>query len=252
MGEIRLVAGDHVVTAEQLPGRQGRLAAAFLLTERHRPVSRDELADVLWPDRPPPRFDVAVSAVVSKLRVVLERLGLGREAVTTVSGCYRIALGEGAWVDVEAATEGVHLAEGALLGGRPADAYGHAVVAAAILRRPFLPGIEGPWIEGRRQTLRQDHLRALDCLAQIHEWNGEHPLALRAAVEAVELEPYRETGHRRLMWLHQQAGDWAEGLRVYARLAEVLDRDLATEPGTETRALRDALVRARARKSKKC
>ena len=225
-----------MVGGDQLPGRQGRLAAAFLLTERSRPVSRDELADVLWPDTPPPRFDVALSAIVSKLRVVL-----GRERVITASGCYRIALPQSAWVDVEAAAEGVHLAEGALLAGRPAHAYGHAVVAAAILRRPFLHGQEGPWIELRREALRTAHVRALDCLAEVHEWNGEHSLALRAAGEAVEIEPYRESGYRRLMRLHQRASDEAEGLRVYGRLVDLLDRELGAEPAAETRALRDAL-----------
>jgi len=230
-----------MVTADQLPGRQGRLAAAFLLTERSRLVTRDELADVLWPETPPPRFDVALSAIVSKLRLALERLGLGRDAVATASGCYRILLPEGAWVDVEAAIEGVHLAEGALLANRHADAYGDAVVAAAILRRPFLPGLEGSWIEARRETLRIAHVRALDCLAEVHEWNGEHALALRAAAEAVDIEPYRESGYRRLMRLHQLAGDLAEGLRVYSRLAHLLNSDLGAEPAPETRALRDAL-----------
>jgi DNA-binding SARP family transcriptional activator len=241
MGEVCLVAAGAMVTADQLPGRQGRLATAFLLAERSRPVTRDELADVLWPDRPPPRFDVALSALVSKLRLVLERLGLGRDAVTTTAGCYRIVLPEGAWVDIEAAIEGVHLAEGALLAGRPADAYGDAVVAAAILRRPFLPGLEGRWIDSRRETLRTAHVRALDCLAEVHEWNGEHALALRAAGEAVEIEPYRESGYRRVMRLHQMAGDRAEGLRVYARLADLLNRELGAEPAAETRALRDVL-----------
>ena len=242
MGEVCLVLGDRVVTADQLPGRQGRLTAALLLSERSQPTPRDQLAEVLWPDTPPQHFDVALSAIASKLRMILERLGLGRNALSTASGCYRIVLPERTWIDVEAAMEGVHLAEGALLAGRPADAYGHAVVAAAILRRPFLPGIEGAWVEGRREVLRTAHLRALDCLAEIHEWNGEHPLALRAAGEAIEIEPYRESGHRRLMHLHDEAGDRAEALRVYTRLAELLERDLATEPATETRALRDSLA----------
>ena len=34
-------------------GRQGRLVLAFLTCERHRPVSRDELADLLWGEQLP-------------------------------------------------------------------------------------------------------------------------------------------------------------------------------------------------------
>ena len=242
MGEISFVARGETLRAEQLPGRQGRLAAAYLVTEGRRPVARDELAEVLWPDRLPPSFEVALSAIVSKLRAGFARLGLGRDALTAASGCYHLSLPKGSWVDVDAAVEGVHMAEGALLALRHSDAYGPAVVAAAILRRPFLPGLEGAWIDARRDSLRAAHVRALDSLAEVHEWNGEHPLALRAAQEAIDIEPYRESGYRRLMELHDRAGNPAEALRVYARLSAVLGREVGTLPGEETRSLRDRIA----------
>lgn len=241
MGELCLVAGERMVRGERLPGKQGRLAAAYLFIERNRPVSRDELADVLWPESLPRSFDVALSAVVSKLRGLLAELGVPRDTLAPAAGCYQLNLPPGSWVDVAAAITSVHLAEGALLAGRHAEAYGPAVVACSILRRPFLPGIEGAWIDGQRRTLRAAQVRALDCLAEIHQWNGEHALALRAANEAVELEPYRESGYRRLMELHQQAGDRAEALRVYDRLVAVLDTDLNTVPGRETAVVAERL-----------
>lgn len=245
MGDISLVAPGAVLRADELPGRQGRLATAYLVTERSRPVSRDELAEVLWPGSLPPSFEVALSAIVSKLRAALSRVGLGRDALSTANGCYQLALPVASWVDIDAAIAGVHESEGALLDGRPADAYGPAVVAAAILRRPFLPGLEGEWIDARRRALRAAHVRALDCLAEVHEWNGEHPLALRAAMEAIEIEPYRESGYRRLMELHDSAGNPAEALRVYARLGALLGREVGTVPGSQTRSLFDRIAARR-------
>lgn len=237
MGDLCLVAGGRIVRGDRLPGNQGRLATAFLLIERSRPVSRDELADVLWPSSLPRSADVALSAIVSKLRGILAELGMPRDILTAAAGCYRINLPPDSWVDVSTAISSLHLAEGALLAGRFGDAYGPAVVACSILRRPLLPSAEGPWIEQQRRSLRAAQVRALDCLAEVHEWNGEHPLALRAAREAVELEPYRESGYRRLMRLHEQAGDTAEALRVFERLAAVLEADLHTSPGQETAAI---------------
>ena len=242
MGELAFVAGSVVLGADALPGRQGRLAAAFLITERGRPVARDELAEILWPGTLPSSFEVGLSAIVSKVRAAFSRIGLPRDALGSAGGCYELVLPPGTWIDVDAAIEGAHLAEGALLAGRHAAAYGPAVVAAAILRRAFLPGLEGSWIDARRDVLRAAHLRALDCLAVVHEWNGEHALALRAAQEAVDIEPYRESGYRRLMELHNRAGNPAEAMRVYAELTDVIGRDLNTAPGDETRALRDRIV----------
>jgi DNA-binding SARP family transcriptional activator len=107
-------------------------------------------------------------------------------------------------------------------------------VAAAILRRPFLPGAEGHWVERRREALRQLLVRALDVLTEIHAENREPAIALRAAEQAVSLEPFRESGYRRRMRLHQRAGDRAEARRVYERCRRLLAEELGLAPAPET------------------
>ena len=236
-GEPCLATDRSLIRADRLPGRQGRLAFVLLVSERARPVTRDELAEAVWPRQPPAAYEVALSAIVSKLRGLLGEAGLARGALQAVDGCYRIDLGPGSWVDTEAALEAVHAAEAALRLARHREAYGPAVVGAAILRRPFLAGFEGVWVESRRQELRGLRLRALEVLAEVHLWNREPALALRAGEEAVTLEPYRESGYRRLMRIHLAAGDRAEARRVYERCRRVLADDLGEEPASETRAM---------------
>lgn len=85
-----------------------------------------------------------MSATVSKLRTALGRVGVCRaEVIASVFGCYQLRLPPEAWVDVEAAASALHEAEGALLAGDPTGAYGGALIAVTILRRPFLPGEGG-------------------------------------------------------------------------------------------------------------
>lgn len=241
-GELSLTSAGKLVRADRLPGRQGRLVFAYLMSERARAVSRDELAESLWPQHLPAASEVALSAVVSKLRGLFAEIGLGRQTVSAAAGCYQLTLPADTWVDVEAAMEAVHLAEAALQAQDPRAAYGSAVVACAILRRPFMLGEDGDWIVARREELRRARLRALDCLAHIHASNGEHALALRAAEEATELEPFREAGYRSLMLVHEAAGNPAEAMRVYARLKALLEAELKTSPGRETRELLQSLA----------
>ena len=241
-GEICLSTDGRLLRAERLPGRQGRLVFAYMVTERARAVSRDELAESLWPRQLPAASDVALSAIVSKLRAVFAEVGLGRNTVAARSGGYQLALPADSWVDTDAALESVHLAEASLQSSNPRAAYGPAVVACAILRRPFLPGEEGAWVDGRREALRKNLLRSLDCLAQIHSATGELALALRAAEEAVDLEPLREAGYCRLMLIQDAAGNRAEALRVYAKLEAVLKVELMTTPGPETRRVFEAVA----------
>ncbi len=234
-GEPCLTSGPRLLRSSRLPGRQGRLLFAYLVVERSRPVPRDELSESIWPERRPAAYDVALSAIVSKLRALFAEIGVSGRALSVASGCYRLDLPPRTWIDTETAIESVHLAEAALLADDPQAAYGPAVVAGAILRRPFLPGEEGPWIDRQRDSLRNARLRALDCLAQIHSANHEFALALRAAQEAVELEPFREEGYRRLMLIHHAAGNGAEAIRAYARLNTLLNAELGASPGPETR-----------------
>jgi SARP family transcriptional regulator, regulator of embCAB operon len=80
----------------------------------------------------------------------------------------------------------------------------------------------------------------------VHVENGEGPLAVTIAKQAVELEPYRESGYRVLMRAHATAGNCAEALWVYEKCKRVLADDLGVDPSPETKAVhRDVLARTR-------
>jgi DNA-binding SARP family transcriptional activator len=241
-GGLCLLTPDRLIPAERLPRRQGRIAFAYLVSERARPVPRDELAGVLWPESLPTSSEVALSALVSKLRALLVEAGLDRQVLTAGDGCYRLELPGRTWVDTETAHEAVHEAEPALRVGAHAEAYAPATVAAAILRRPFLPGAEGHWVDRRRDEYRQLLVRALDVLTEVHSWNGEPALAVRVAEQAVALDPFRERGYRQLMQVHHLAGDRAEALRVYERCRQLLAEELGAAPAPETEAVRAAVT----------
>src|SRR5919109_1690059 len=92
-GEVCLESSRALIREDQLPRRQGRLAFAYLVCERKRAVGRDELAEVIWPDRMPSAWDGAVSALVSKLRALLAQAGLDRAtAIFRAFGCYPLKL----------------------------------------------------------------------------------------------------------------------------------------------------------------
>ena len=232
-GSICIEHDQTLIQESELPRRQGRLAFAMLVLERQRPVSTDELVELLWPGRPPEHHLLAVSALISKLRRLLSRTGLGPDAVAHAFNCYQLKLPADAWVDAEVALESLHEAEGALRSGEEVRGYGPAVVAAAILRRPFMTGEYGDWVEARREKFRSALVRVLDCLVRLHDWNGEPTLAIAAAEEAVMLEPFRESGYRNLLGLHLRAGNRAEAKRTYERCLELFARELGTRPSAE-------------------
>ena len=131
---VSIEAGGVVVGEEHFPGRQGRLVFAYLLAAQ-RPVSKDELAEALWGDEPPARWEKALSVLVSKLRALLNECGVdGSESLTSAFGCYRLILPAGSWIDVAAADEAAKAAERALAGGDLDGARLNASTAESLAR----------------------------------------------------------------------------------------------------------------------
>jgi len=211
---------------------------AYLATERKRAVAQSELAEALWPESVPASWPLAISAIVSRLRSRLAGLGLERSRIIgNAFGCYQFIPPGETWVDVEAALAGVDAAEGAIVAGSAQAAYGPSLIATTILRRPFLPGDDGAWAEGRRSVLASALVRALDCRVEALTANNELELALDHAREVVRLEPYRESGYRKLMLMLDRKGDRAEAIRVYLECSRLLKQELGVPPSDETEAL---------------
>jgi SARP family transcriptional regulator, regulator of embCAB operon len=242
-GRVRVEAGPVLVDEADLPGRQGRLALALLIAERDRAVSRDELAEELWGEHLPAAWDKGLRALLSKLRRTLEGAGLASNALAYGFGCYQLRLPGGAWVDVEAAGEAVHAAEVALAAGDPRRAYGWTYVGYHITRRPFLVGEDGPWARGFRARLQALRLRVLDCVVECNTLTGELAEAVRAAEDALALDPLREATYQRYMRALAAAGSRAEALRLYERCRQVLADELGASPSAQTEAVYLALLR---------
>ena len=244
-GRVAAERDGVVIDERRLPGRQGRLLFARLVVGEGTPIPKDELADLLWEDSPPASWEKALGVLASKLRSVLasERTD---EACTlaAASGCYRLDLPHGSWVDVAAAEEAADEAEAALTRDDLKGARRAATLVESLLRGPFLPGDDGTWVENKRGELAEVRARALSVLAEVSLRSGAAPESVRWAEQAVAAEPFRESGYRRLMEAHIGAGNRAEALRVYERCRRLLAEELGAFPSPETEAVYRDLLEA--------
>jgi DNA-binding SARP family transcriptional activator len=242
-GELRVqlcgrfaVERDGRRVEDRLPGRQGRLLLAYLALHRRRPVSRGELATLLWPDRVPDAAETSLSALISKIR-----RALGHD---TIDGRSNLRLQAPAWVDVEAATEAIHRAESALRQQKWPEAWSASRVTLHIARRPFLAGDEGGWLEEMRAHLADLHVRSLEATAEasIAIGGSELDTAERSARTLITEAPYRDSGYRLLMQVLAVRENTAEALRVYETLRAKLRDELGTSPSPATQTLHKQLL----------
>jgi len=229
---------DGTRIEDALPGRRGRALFAYLVLNRSRQLPRDELLMAGWGQDAPAEAGNALSVLLSKLRHGLGTNHLrGRTAI-------ELLLPPATFVDVEAALEGAHRAESAIAEGRWVQAWGPAGIAYHVATRPFLVGLEAPWIEEWRRRLEEVRLRGLECFAAASL--GLDGPALAQAEERARmltaLAPYRESGHRLLMEALERRGNVAEALRVYERLRVLLREELGIAPSPTVQAVHRRLL----------
>jgi DNA-binding SARP family transcriptional activator len=221
----------------RLPGRQGRLLFAYLVINRHRPVSRDQLAEALWREPDPAAVEARLNPLLSKLRKVF-----GPDAVDGRS-TIRLCLPD-AWVDLEAAVDAIHRAESAVAQQDWIRAWGPALTALLVAEREFLPSEDAPWIDDVRHQLGMLHLRALEAYAatELGVAGAELDGAVRAGRQLIRLAPLRESGYRHLMQALAAQDNMAEALHVYGQLCECLRDQLGSSPSPATRGLYEQLL----------
>ncbi|MDN5859736.1 MAG: bacterial transcriptional activator domain-containing protein, partial [Pseudonocardia sp.] len=217
-----------------------RALLARLALDPARAAPRDELARLLWPER-------TQAAAFTNLRQTLARL---RHAVPAViADRARVGLVEGATSDVARFAD--LLAECAVHdhpAGRCERCIARRAEAARLYRGEFATGLEllcsaafDDWLLLTREHLRYRFVELLDAVGDDHATAGEHTDAAAAARRQLDLEPWREGSHRRLMRALADAGDRAAALAQYVRCVQMLDDELGVAPDPATTALRDRI-----------
>ena len=232
-------------TTATCPGAQATLLLAYLTLERS-PVTRTGLADVLWLGSPPTGWATGLNALVSKIRALLQRVGVERMNLISSGGTLELALPPGAWVDIESALQQVDRASGAARRGDVAAVLPDATAATAVLRRPFLGGIDNPWADDVRRLLESRLYFAYELLS--HGWNGQgdHRLALMVAESAIRLDALRERGHQLAIEAATAGGDPVLASHLLQRCRAVLRAELGVEPSDATLCLVTTQAMARA------
>ena len=233
------VDGQVGIDERRFRGKQGWMLFAYLVCERSRPVAKEELASVLWPDEQSDAWEAALSALTSRLAALLaseglEDLGL---SFSRQFGQYQLKLPNDGWVDIGAGNSALDRAEAAVRNNQARNALGPAAVAASIARRPFLPGVDGFWRESLQGKLDRQLVRALDCLGKMKLEIGEPQTAFESALEGIKLDPYRERTHRALMRAYAATGNRAKAVAAYHEFREFLASEVGTGPELETEAL---------------
>lgn len=237
LGGFRVSVGQRVIGAHAWHLKKAAsLVKLLALAPGHR-MHRERVMDLLWPD-------LGKKAASNNLRQTLHaarralRLDSASGSRYLVSEDQSLVLcpGGNLSVDVEVFEQAAEAASRA----RDTAAYRTAIELYA---GELLPeDLYEEWAEGRRDGLRQTHVRLLVELAGLYEERGEYGRAVEALRKATANDPTLEEAYVGLMRLQALSGRPEGALAEYERLRDVLSRRLGTRPGAATRHLRDEIA----------
>lgn len=206
---------------------------AYLLLNRQRPISRDHLAYLLWPDVPEAEARANLRRHLHLLRRQLPPppqdspwiLTIGNTVQWNPQAAYSLDVAYLEEFDESTADE----AQWSAL----VDEYGGKL----------LEGYYDDWILADRTSLHQRYLYLLECRIARQKAGGDLQGAILTTQRSLAHDRLREEPYRHLMELFYRVGDRAAALREFERCESLLRAELGAELMPETLALRDAIVR---------
>jgi DNA-binding SARP family transcriptional activator len=240
LGSFELsIDGQPVV---QWRGNRGRLLLAYLLLHRARPVHRDALGGVFWPEATPDvarnRLHVALHGLRRDLRTVSQQpiVVHSRSGFTFDSG---VAL----WIDTEAFTTAVRSARSDEV-GRPEAALGCYEAALDLYHGDLLE--DAPyedWALLDREQLRLQCLETLDRIAKMRFELGRYEACIDACQRLATGYPCREDIHRMLMRCYARLNKPHLAAHQYRQCERQLRDETGLKPAAATQNLYEQIRR---------
>ena len=211
-----------------LPRRQAR-ALLFRLAADERSVPREEIADLLGPEKPPASARRNLTRLLSYLRSEIPQPDLLVVDKTAVS------------LDLTRVDSDVVQFSRLCQADNPAGWE----TAVSLYRGPFLSGfalkenlVFDNWLSSELRRLERLYLEALRRLTKSHFNQPER--AIRFAEKFLTTDDLAEDLHRQLITLYAATGNRSAALRQYETCVIILDRELGVPPLPGTRAAYEA------------
>jgi LuxR family maltose regulon positive regulatory protein len=228
--------------------KKAKTLLEYLIDRQRRPVSKDILMEMLWPECEPRMAGNNLKATVRSLRQALDlpnTADKNPEWILFQDGHYLVNPGVDAWTDVEEFmdhwTRGwQHERDGQV------DAAIRAYYQAEVLYRgDYLEeDLYIEWTHYRREALKDVYLTILGKLSDYHIEHDEFYQAIDYCQKIIDKDHCREDAYRRLMISHSRLGNRNRALEWYKICENTVNMELGLPPDPQTQELCNGLKMA--------
>ncbi|MDY0310971.1 MAG: BTAD domain-containing putative transcriptional regulator [Desulfobacterales bacterium] len=229
--------GRHRVAEPEWSGHLPKLLLKAIIVHGARDVPKEVLIDDLWPDTEP-------GPALQRFKVTLHRLRRALES--RMDGRFRWAYvrlkdhlvsldSELCTIDVQQFEQCCATLQSLRTGENDDLALALCRQACGLYRGDLLPEEPYlPWIEAKRNALRDLRVEVLGRMADLLEIRGRREEVMEVLAAMIEAAPAREDMLRRLMTLYQKRGQRLLALQAYEKFKNLLLTELDTTPDNAT------------------
>jgi two-component SAPR family response regulator len=234
--EVFALSGGHVYAdGRPVVSWDGSLPRhLFYFFVDHPMITRDQIFEVFWPKM---SVKEATNVFHVTKRKISERLSF--ELTNYASGFYVPSPKVQVHYDVRVFEAAVH---DAIESEESAPA--NWALAVQTYRSHFLPAINTPWVQARRDELQNKYAQALIGLGRYYRREGQLGMAQGYLLRALREKPDWEDVHRDVMAVYAEQGRRADAVAQYRQLERTLRDMFGIQPSRETRALYDEIASA--------
>jgi DNA-binding SARP family transcriptional activator len=240
LGGFRVWVDSQLIPDEAWKRRKVQTLVKLLaLTSRHC-MHREQLMALLWPEAEIESARNNLRQTLHLARQVLKNVGHSDSGIFIDHNGWLCLTSAGeTWVDVEAFERAAaachHLDD--------MSAYKNAL---DLYTGELLPEDRyEDWVTPRREALRWLYLSLQTKLGKMLEAQGDVAQAIDIFHQVITADPTAEHAHRALMRLYAAKGYRHRALQQYHRLREILDRELALDPDSDSRELYEDILSCR-------
>jgi DNA-binding SARP family transcriptional activator len=233
LGRFR-VYQDDVLIADWPSGR-GKAILKYMIAEQGRPIPKEVLMDLFWPDASPEAARNNLNVALYGLREAFRATRPAFPHLLFEDDHYRLNPAMSIWVDADEFLRHYKAGQAYEQEGRLAQAMQAYETAEDLYRGDFMAEDRyEDWPIPQREGLKDNYFLLLERLSRYHLEQRAYPMCIRLCQKILAKDDCREDAHRRLMQCYYQQGQRHLALRQYDLCVEALEQVLDVPPMPET------------------
>jgi len=236
LGAFRVYQDDQLV--DDMTSSKSWSIFKYLLVNRKKPVPKEVLMDMYWPEAAPDAARNNLNVAIYHLRKTLRDDYSEFSHILYQDDHYLLNPEMVVWVDAEDFVKKYRQAQSYEEDGRFSQAIQLYHAAESVYQGEFLAEDRyEDWPLFLRQRYQTMYLKLLQRLSAYYYIQGDYNLSIRFSRLILLVDPCDEEAHQQIMRGYYQLGQHYLALRQYHQCAETLEKELAASPTPETNQL---------------